>query len=52
MHKICTILKTGSQSGLVKSPKTGQQPENRPKTGVEPEIKKKKKKQFYTRFGF
>ena len=48
---ISTVLKTGldrpvrpgtgSQSGPVKSPKTGQQPENRSKTGVEPEIKKK-----------
>ena len=30
---------TGSQSGLVKTPKTGQQPvKNMAKTGVEPEI--------------
>ena len=33
---------TGSQSGPVNTPKTGQQPvKNREKTGVEPEIKKK-----------
>ena len=33
---------TGSQSGPVNTPKTGQQPvKNRAKTGVEPEIKKK-----------
>ena len=32
---------TGSQSGPVNTPKTGQKPENRSKTGVEPEIKKK-----------
>ena len=58
-----TILKTGldrsvrpvqprtkSQSGPVKTPKTGQQPvKNRAKTRVEPEIKKKR---FDVRFGF
>ena len=51
---LTTILKTGpdrpvrpiqpgigSQSDSVKTPKTGQKPENRSKTGVEPEIKKK-----------
>ena len=32
---------TGNQSDPVKTPKTGQQPENRSKTGVEPEILKK-----------
>jgi len=50
----CTVLKIGpyqlvrpvqagieSQFGPVKSPKIGQQSENRPKTGVEPKIKKK-----------
>ena len=51
MFDKCTVLKTGpdrpvqpvqpeteSQSGPVKSSKTDQQPENRPKTGVEPKI--------------
>ena len=60
---VSTVLKTGldrsvrpvqprteSQSGPVKTPKTGQQPvKNRAKTGVEPEIKKKR---FDVRFGF
>ena len=57
---ISTVLKTGpdwpvqpgtkSQSGPIKTPKTGQQPvKNRAKTGVEPEIKKKR---FDVRFGF
>ena len=42
---------TGSQSGPVKTPKTGQQPvKNMAKTGVEPEILKKK--QFDAQFGF
>ena len=32
---------TGSQSGLVKTPKTGQQPENRAKPGLNQKLKKK-----------
>ena len=32
---------TGSQSGPVKTPKTGQQPENRPKTGQKPGLNRK-----------
>ena len=44
---------TGSQSGPVNTPKTGQKPENRSKTGQKPGLNRKlKKKRFDVWFGF